>query len=108
MWLNELRATSPHSQVVLVGNKIDKSGRQILSEEGNEFAKENKIPYIETSTLTGENVTVAFELCAEVFIGGLENGDVELTQFYGGVVDSSCKTVRSMSMYNKKKSSCCM
>lgn len=63
--------------IVLIGNKIDLREKQIGSipySEGMRLAerisyeKGIEIPFIETSAKTGESVTKAFELIAELFI----------------------------------------
>ena len=41
---------------MLVGNKIDKSGRQIAKEEGADVAKAINAHFVEVSAQTGEGV----------------------------------------------------
>jgi GTPase SAR1 family protein len=49
--------------IVLVGTKIDlEHRRQVSREEAMAFAEEYKIPYIETSSKTGANIS-------EIFLG---------------------------------------
>lgn len=45
----------------LIGNKIDKEGqRQVTQNEGEQFAKENKFNFLETSAKSSENVQKLF------------------------------------------------
>ena len=64
MWLKELRTnSSPDTKVILIGNKIDlEEERQIKTEEGKAFAKENNLTnFMEASAKSGFN-------CQNIFI----------------------------------------
>lgn len=62
-WMNEIITNAGNIPITLVGNKSDLGeAREVSSEEGKNLSKELNIPYIETSALTGENVTKAVEL----------------------------------------------
>lgn len=112
-WLNEIETETPDAQRILVGNKVDKEGRQVLSEEANDFARTNQLLYVETSSLTGENVREAFICCADAFMQRLENGDVEDTVLRSRAIDDPgsesggyCRSIA----YNTKqrgKTQCC-
>ena len=63
MWLRELRTNSnPDAKVFLIGNKIDlENERQITKEQGEQFAKDNKINgFMEASAKTGVNAQKIF------------------------------------------------
>lgn len=61
-WLLELENLTNHDAVVMiVGNKIDKTGRQVGKEQGNNYAKQRSALFIETSAKTSEGVSIAFE-----------------------------------------------
>ena len=63
MWLRELRTHSnPDAKVFLIGNKIDlEKERVITKEQGEKFAKENKINgFMESSAKTGVNAQNIF------------------------------------------------
>ena len=63
MWLRELRTHSnPDAKVFLIGNKIDlENERQITKEQGEQFAKDNKINgFMEASAKTGVNAQKIF------------------------------------------------
>ena len=47
---------------ILVGNKIDRSEREVTIEEGKKFAESYNMMFIETSAKTGENITELFEI----------------------------------------------
>lgn len=57
-WLEEVRQNgNPDIMVMLIGNKADlDSRRQVSTEEGERFAKENGLIFLETSAKTSFNV----------------------------------------------------
>lgn len=64
--------------MILVGNKIDLvDKRQVATEEGQEKANEWKVPYIETSAKTKENVDKAFQDLMRMVIA--KKGDAQKT-----------------------------
>ena len=70
-YLEEVRINSDKKCVIyLVGNKIDLANeREITTEEAEEFAKNEKIKYIETSAVRNLKVTEAFtSLLNDIFI----------------------------------------
>ena len=56
----------PDVLYVLVGNKIDMSERRaVLTSQGSEFASKHNAPiFVETSAVTGENISMLFESIA--------------------------------------------
>lgn len=61
-WLEEAKKNSnPHLVVVLVGNKTDLDHKRAVSfSEGEEFARENGLLFLEASAKTGDNVEETF------------------------------------------------
>ena len=65
-----------HMQIVIVGNKSDlDSKRAISKEEALNYAKEQKVEYIETSSKTGENIIKAITLLSEQILENSESID---------------------------------
>jgi len=66
-WLEEARKNSSSNMVImLIGNKSDLDGRRAVStREGEEFARENGLIFMETSAKTAANVEQAFIKTAE-------------------------------------------
>ena len=66
-WMDELAiyATKPDMVKMLVGNKIDKEGKKVSTEEGAKFARRHSMLFIEASAKTTEGVQIAFEELVE-------------------------------------------
>jgi len=66
MWFQEVKDNCIKIPIILVGNKIDLTNRQVTSEEGKALAAKKskefgrKIPYLETSAKTGETIKKVF------------------------------------------------
>lgn len=64
-WLNDLRSQKEITAdipIILMGNKIDLNQKRVVSiEEGERFASESNLLFMETSALTGAGVKEAFE-----------------------------------------------
>jgi small GTP-binding protein len=70
MWLSEVRTLcDPAASVILIGNKSDiREERTVTLQEAEQFARQSKIDYIETSALDGTNVREAFlRVAAEIY-----------------------------------------
>eukprot|EP01080_Neovahlkampfia_damariscottae_P011667 gene11667-4903_t len=61
-WVDEIRNhASPNVQLVLVGNKADKTNKRVVSQEqAKQYAEEQKMPYVETSAREAYQVDTAF------------------------------------------------
>jgi GTPase SAR1 family protein len=79
-WLKELLENTDLKCVVyLIGNKIDlvdkdNKTREVSFEEANEFAKENKLTFYETSACTNKNINLVFQEL-------MESKDIEIKLF---------------------------
>ncbi len=64
-WHEEFTDAVPGIILILVGNKVDlKDQRVVATSEGEEMASKLGVSYMETSALTGENITDAFKMLA--------------------------------------------
>ena len=61
-WIDKIRDHSNNGVVILlIGNKKDLlEQKKINSDEGENYAKQNELVFIETSALYGENISLAF------------------------------------------------
>ncbi|ORY34779.1 ras family-domain-containing protein [Naematelia encephala] len=78
-WLADCRALgSPHLVAVLVGNKLDREDeREVEYSEGSRWAQENGLLFVETSSLTGENVPTPFHLAARNILSSIDSGALD-------------------------------
>ena len=87
-WLNEARFNgNPSMAITLVGNKKDLEDQRVISEEeGQRYARDNGLGFLETSALTGENVEKAFEDTALEVFNKIQDGSIDLSSQNAGVV----------------------
>ena len=80
-WLEEVKSNSSKSIcVILIGNKKDlEDKRQVTYEEGESFAKENGLMFLETSAKTAYNVVEAFNLSAQAILNNIEKTGIDPT-----------------------------
>ena len=62
--------------LILVGNKTEEP-RLLSEEDGQRYAKNFKIPYIETSAKTGKNVKEMFEMIIKEIDESLDLSDID-------------------------------
>ena len=69
-----------NSNIVILANKIDlESQRQVTYKEGESFAKENNLLFLETSAKTSNNIVEAFNLSAMNILNKiLKTGDEQI------------------------------
>ena len=80
-WLEEVRNNSSKTiTVILIGNKKDlEDKRQVSYEEGEAFAKENGLMFLETSAKTAYNVVESFNLSAQCILNNIERTGIDPT-----------------------------
>ena len=62
-WLNEIKEESDKASVIIFGNKCDlEEQRKVTKQEAEKLAKQNKIPYIETSAKLSMNINEGFSI----------------------------------------------
>ena len=78
-WLNEVKSNgSKDICCILIGNKKDlEDKRQVSYEEGEAFAKENGLMFLETSAKTAYNVVESFNLSAECILNNITKNGVD-------------------------------
>jgi len=79
-WLEDCRKYSnPNIVIMLIGNKCDLEEKRVVSrEEGEQFAKNHQLFFLETSAKTTENVDEAFIATAKHIYEKAERGEINL------------------------------
>ena len=98
-WLNEARFNgNPSMAITLLGNKCDlETQRMVSAEEGQRYAKENGLGFMETSALTGANVNEAFEETAINILEKIKDGSIDVANQHGGVIVKDKAQIKSAS-----------
>ena len=80
-WLEEVRNNSSKTiTVILIGNKKDlEDKRQVSYEEGEAFAKENGLMFLETSAKTAYHGVESFNLSAQCILNNIQKNGVDPT-----------------------------
>jgi len=86
-WLADARAlASPQLVTVMVGNKTDREEeREVEWSEASKWAAENDVHFIETSSLTGDNIEKPFALAARAILLSIESGQLDPEKAGSGV-----------------------
>lgn len=93
--------------VILIGNKKDlEDKRQVTYEEGESFAKENGLMFLETSAKTAYNVVEAFNLSAQAIMNNIEKTGVDPTDNKNKVKLNNNSQGNSQTGGNEKKGCC--
>jgi len=93
-WLEEARQNANPSMVImLIGNKSDLDHRrQVSKEEGEKFAKENGLIFLEASAKTAANVEEAFINTAQKIYENIQNGVYDVTNDAHGIKVGTAST----------------
>lgn len=93
--------------VILIGNKKDlEDKRQVTYEEGESFAKENGLMFLETSAKTAYNVVEAFNLSAQAIMNNIEKTGVDPTDNKNKVKLNNNSQGNSQTGGNEQKGCC--
>lgn len=86
-WLDDARQNSNHSMsIMLIGNKIDLEAKRAVSrEEGEQFARDNGLIFMETSAKTAANVEEAFINTAKQIYERIRAGVLDIKNDANGI-----------------------
>ena len=108
-WLNDINNNNNLGEdisIILVGNKTDLPFREVSSEEGDGFAKNNNLLFVETSSKEGHNVENVFEMVTKDILANNEN--IENYNNMSMSLNESVKSVRDASQNESdSKAMCC-
>lgn len=86
-WLEDARQhANPSMTIMLIGNKSDLANkREVKTEEGEQFAREHGLVFLETSARTAHNVEEAFINTARKIYEKIDRGEVDLNNEQYGI-----------------------
>ncbi|XP_058037434.1 ras-related protein Rab-2B isoform X2 [Ahaetulla prasina] len=86
-WLEDARQhSSPHMVIMLIGNKSDMEHRRVVQkEEGEAFAREHGMVFMETSAKTAANVEEAFLNTAKAIYRKIQQGELDISNEGNGI-----------------------
>ncbi|WCJ21215.1 Ras-related protein Rab-2A [Euphorbia peplus] len=86
-WLADAReVANPNMTIMLVGNKSDLANRRAVSrEEGEQFAQENGLLFMEASARTAQNVEEAFIGTAGKILRNIQDGVFDVSNESSGI-----------------------
>ena len=91
-WLAEVERYAGNTVTrILIGNKSDRTDREITSDLGKQFARENDMPFLETSAKNSHNIDELFLQLAKTLRE--THADRKLKSQYGGGTSSKLNTV---------------
>jgi Ras-related protein Rab-2A len=110
-WLEDAKANVNTALIImLIGNKCDlESKRQVSREEGERFAQQNGLVFMETSAKTAQNVDDAFLKTAELIYDNVQAGVIDQSVVFGrpGAQSTNTQSSSTAASNNAKDSSCC-
>jgi len=109
-WLHEARQhAKPDMVIMLIGNKCDVPGREVSYEDGEKFAKDNGLMFIETSALNGSNVEESFSRTAKKIYDRIMEGKV-VPDEHNGIKVGTCSLASDSGNFgvpNRSRGGCC-
>ena len=108
-WLNECREMCYKDILIcLVGNKTDlESKRVVTKDEGQKFADDNGLLFIETSAQDGTNIEELFNRATIDIVTRVESGKIQLDTHNTGIKIGKYPNKEVEQALEKKKKGCC-
>jgi GTPase SAR1 family protein len=107
-WLVDTLSSSKSNIVLLmIGNKTDlEDKRQVTTKEAQEFAKANKILFMESSAKNGYNIEKAFECVTNIILDRIKKGEINPKEELG-IKEGSLMAQKHIEESKAKKTTCC-
>eukprot|EP00163_Fabomonas_tropica_P022416 TRINITY_DN3908_c1_g1_i2.p1 TRINITY_DN3908_c1_g1~~TRINITY_DN3908_c1_g1_i2.p1 ORF type:complete len:209 (-),score=33.60 TRINITY_DN3908_c1_g1_i2:213-839(-) len=108
-WISEIRKHSVEDIVIgLVGNKVDLEDQRVVStEEGEKYAEDNNLTFVETSAATGANVSEAFEYTVKEAVSVMSKRPTDELETKKQEQTVKLDNRNTESGASKKKGGCC-
>ena len=108
-WLQDVHDQSPKTVlIVLIGNKIDLEDKRVIStDEGQDFAMQNGLIFMETSAKSGEGVEEIFRKTAQEIEKKMGENYYDLKSETCGIKRGKTNNISLDNAKNKEKKGCC-
>lgn len=110
-WLEDARRHSNSTMtIMLIGNKSDMDTRRAVTyEEGEKFARQHDLIFLETSAKNDDNVEEAFIRTAKIIFDKIQKGVIDVSNEMNGVKVGNATTgvVPLDNANTDKKGTCC-
>lgn len=107
-WLDDIKNLSNSSAIILVGNKIDiDNERKVSYEDGEKFANENNIQFMEVSVKNNNNINSVFMTLADIIIDKINNNNFNVRSMPNGIVLKTNKSDDTCCKKSDNDNSCC-
>ena len=108
-WLQDVHDQSPETVLIaLIGYKIDLEDKRIVStEEGEEYAIQNGLLFMETSAKSGEGVEEIFKKTAQEIEKKINDNYYDLNSETCGIKRGKTNNINLNDTKNKDKKGCC-
>lgn len=109
-WLEDARRHSNQTMtIMLIGNKSDLDSRRAVSyEEGEKFARQHDLIFMETSAKNDENVEEAFIRTAKIIYDKIQRGVIDVNNEMNGVKVGNVSTTDLINdNTDQSRSRCC-
>ena len=94
-WLHEVERYAGNAvHRIVIGNKSDRQDREVPTEYGNSFAKDNGMPYLETSAKNSNNIDELFLQLAQTLRDTHTERRLKQPYGSGGGTSSNLQTVK--------------
>jgi small GTP-binding protein len=103
-WLHDLQQlANPNAYIMCIGNKTDLANqREVGTQQAKDFADRHRLEYLETSALSGENVSEAFTRLAFGIAARVNSGSI-----LAGVPSSKVNPFKDAQPAAEAGSACC-
>ena len=94
-WISEVKLSArEEASFIIIGNKNDlKDQREVSYEEAKKFSDDNNFIFLETSSITGENISEVFLKLSENILNKINNGSIDPDSLISNYAKELGKTI---------------
>ena len=108
-WINEVKLSArEEASFIIIGNKNDlKDQREVSYEEAKKFSDDNNFIFLETSSITGENISEVFLKLSENILNKINNGSIDPDSLISNYAKELGKTILKTQEDNNENTYSC-